>query len=85
MELKFKLYVFNINNNNIDVVIEQLTSLINGESALRNVLIQCSTVQTQTILSAALHANLIRPDSEFKVESNRLNNVILFLSSIYLG
>ena len=85
MELKFKLYVFNINNSNIDLVIEQIASLMNGESALRNVLIQCPTVQTRTILSAALHANLIRPDSEFKVKSNRLNNVILFLSSIYLG
>ena len=83
MELKFKLFVFNINSN-IDMVIEQVANLINGESALRNVLIQCSTVQTRTILSAALHANLIRPDSEFKVES-KIDNVIVSLSTIYLG
>ena len=62
MEIKFKYYMFNINAN-IDIVMEQVSLLI-SDNNVRNIIIQCPTIQTRTVLSAALHANLIRPDSE---------------------
>lgn len=65
MEIKFKYYMFNINAN-IDIVMEQVSLLI-SDNNVRNIIIQCPTIQTRTVLSAALHANLIRSDSECEV------------------